>query len=142
MLSIASLVAAGIISIYTMTTHGREQAEAASRDPYQMAEVAASEGIEAAKWHIECHGRTAPGGIGRHYAINGASFEVSWGEVDLSDSTVTVKSSGISMLKNKVEYSLNIEKRVKLDFLPIRKNEILTDYYTRGTSMIVNVGAH
>ena len=136
MLSVASLAAAVLISLYTMTSHDRVEAAAASRDPYHMAEAAARAGVEAATWHIQCHGRVVQGGIGRKYHINGASFEASWSEVNLSDSTVTIRSNGISQLGNNQEYTLNIETRVKLEFLPVHKNEILTDYYTRGNQAL------
>ncbi|OGC90294.1 MAG: hypothetical protein A2W25_05995 [candidate division Zixibacteria bacterium RBG_16_53_22] len=138
MLSVAALIAAVFISLFTMTSHDRVEAAAASRDPYQMASAAARAGVEAATWHIQCHGRVVQGGIGRKYYINGASFEASWGEVNLSDSTVTIQSSGISQLGNNQEYTLNIETRVKLQFLPVHKNEILTDYYSRSVSAMAS----
>jgi hypothetical protein len=138
MLSVASLLAAVLISLFTITSHSRGEAEAASRDPYQMAESAARAGVEVAAWHIQCHGRVVRGSIGKRYHINGASFQAAWGDVNLSDSTVTIKSIGFSQIGNNQEYTLEIETRVKLDFLPLRRNEILTDYYTRGYPTIVS----
>ena len=97
-----------------------------------MASAAAYAGLDAAKWHIECHGRTESGSLAPHYHINGAIYIVEWDDVNLSDSTVTVRSRGILRSAQQENYSIDILNRIKLEFLPAHRNEILTSYYARG----------
>jgi hypothetical protein len=142
MLSIGALLMAVFILFSSMSGRTNDASSTLSDDPYAAAEIAAQAGIDAARWHIQCHGRTTRGGLGRKYFVNGATYEVRWDNVNMSDSTVAVNSAGVSSLNNGQEYRLQIESTIKLDFLPFRKNQILTEYYTREHPTIINVSAH
>jgi hypothetical protein len=139
MLSVGSILLAVLILVATISGQGRDPVE--SHDPNVLAEMAARTGVEAATWHIQCHGRVVGGGMPRKYAINGAAYEVSWGDVDLSDSTVVINSRGICQTKDGREYRVELVSREKMQFLPSHKNEILAEYYTRERPMVVSTGA-
>jgi hypothetical protein len=140
-LSVGALILAVLISTITISGHGNGMTTQASSTPYEMANSAARAGVEMAKWQIECHGRIIRGGIPKRYHINGASFEANWDDVDLADSTAIVRSRGFSPGSTSFEYIVDLESKVKIEFLPVRKNQILAEYYTRNFPIIINTGA-
>ncbi len=52
-LSIAAVLAAGVLSMATMNSHENAKTSVRSADPYFMADQAAKAGFETARWHIE-----------------------------------------------------------------------------------------
>lgn len=131
MLSIFAVLVAVVLSMATISGRTADNASFELSDPYAMASAAAYAGLDAAKWHIECHGRTEGGSLTPHYHINGAVYSVEWDDVNLGDSTVIVRSYGIFRSGQQDNYSVNIVDRIKLEFLPAHRNEILTSYYAR-----------
>jgi hypothetical protein len=91
---------------------------------------AAKAGIEAAKWHIQCHGRTTSGSIGPHFWINGATYGAQWDDMDLRDSTVIVRSVGDYEIGSNQSYQVNLESKIKIEFLPAHTNSVFTSYYS------------
>ena len=127
--TLAVLIAATLSMATISTNHDDIAIE--SPDPSERAEAAANAGIEAARWHIECHGRTESGGLTPKYYINGATYTVEWDNVNLSDSTVTVRSSGDFSWGDEKHFEVDVESKIKLEFLPMHNQEILEDYYSR-----------
>lgn len=130
-LSIAAVLAAGVLSMATISTHKNEKAVVRSSDPYLLADQAAKAGFETARWHIENHGRTRQGSLSSHFDINGALYAVEWDNVDLSDSTVNVRSTGEVVLENGQACEVSLESKMKIAFIPERTNTILDSYYSK-----------
>jgi len=130
-LSVAAVLAASFISLATTTI--RDQAEKIGdlNNPYGKAEAAARAGLEAAKWHIQCHGRVKQGSIASQYYINGAVYSVEWEDANLSDSTVRVRSRGEFLLSEDQTYSFSLDSKIKLSLIPAHGQEILDDYYSQ-----------
>lgn len=128
MFSTLAVLIAATLSMATISTGTKGFIED-SPDPTERAEAAANAGIDAARWHIECHGRTEAGGLSPKYFVNGATYTVEWGDVDMSDSTVTVKSQGDFTWGGDKHYGVQVESKIKLEFLPSHKEHILTEYY-------------
>ncbi len=105
-----------------------------SPDPMKRAEQAAKAGLDAAKWHIECHGRVEAGGLSPKYFANGATYLVSWDDVDMTDSTVVVRSLGNFSWGGDRQYQADVESKIKIEFLPSHRQEILSAYYSRYNS--------
>jgi hypothetical protein len=127
--TLAVLIAA-TLSMATISGNP-DTAKIDSPDAYERAEAAASAGIETARWHIENHGRITAGGLAPRYFINGAIYKVEWDDVDMADSTVTVRSLGRFSWGNDNTNEVMVESKIKLGFLPNNKENILSDYYTR-----------
>lgn len=104
-------------------------------DPLQRAEIAANAGFEAARNHIECHGRISAGQLTRRYFANGATYMVEWDDVDMTDSTTTVRSRAEFSWGGEKNYQVDFESKIKLDFLPSHGQEILRDYYSGGNKV-------
>ena len=100
-----------------------------SGDPIKMADEAARAGIDAAKRHVECHGRVEAGGLSPKYHINGASYSVNWDELNSSDSTVMIRATGIYS-QNSKEYSVELDKVIKVNFQSAHRNVALEKYYS------------
>jgi len=138
-LSIFALLAAGVLSMVTMANKPEKVSADLAGNPYMAADMAAKDGIEAARWHIICHSRTEAGGLGTKYDINGATYKVEWGDLNTADSTVNVKSTGESRLPTNESYSLTMESKIKINNLPSHKSDIMTSYYDRnGVRQIVS----
>ena len=132
--SIIAVLFAGFISMATISNHSRKMNAVNSSDPFVCAEAAARAGLDAAKWHIECHGRVEKGSLSPHYFINGALYSVEWDDVDLRDSTVTVRSEG-DFSSGGQHYRMDLSSRIKLGFLPTHRQPILSAYYSKVRSL-------
>ena len=130
--TLAVLIAA-TLSMATISTGTRALMDD-SPDPTERAESAANAGIDAARWHIECNGRVKAGGLSPRYHINGATYKVEWDDVDMTDSTVTVRSTGDFSWGDERHFRVQVESKIKLDFLPPHRNEILEAYYSANHS--------
>jgi len=128
-LSIFAVLIAAVISMATISTRSADSNSFDSSDPYDLAEDAAEAGLKAAKWHMECHGRTLHGGLAEQYYVNGALYDVEWDDVNPNDSTAAVRSRGIFREGKNQDYVVRLQSRVKLEFLPSHRNEILSSYY-------------
>jgi hypothetical protein len=129
--ALAVLIAA-VISMATITTNkAREQVKVEAGNPYSFADEAAKAGVEAGKWHIECHGWIRRGSLSPRYCINGAIYRVEWDEVNMTDSTVNIRSCGEYPFDDLDRCVTSIQAKVKLSFLPYVKNEILSAYYSQ-----------
>jgi hypothetical protein len=127
---------AGGISIATITTD--HNTEVAFKDnPISKAEQAAYAGIQAAKGHIQCHGRTQSGSLPRQFYVNGGKFEVTWENINLSDSTVHVISTGFYDVDGGKSYSSKLETVMKITLLSSHQPPILDDYYQKNKDYIV-----
>ena len=135
--AIFAILLAGGISLGTMSQPEITQQPVA--DPVKLAEQAAYAGIEAARWHIECHGLKAGGALPRRFYVNGGRFEVAWDGLNQADSTVRVLSTGYYEIAGD---SLEIENRVfcsmletiiKIDCTAHPRSEILARHYQRAT---------
>jgi len=100
-------------------------------DPLKRAEQAAQAAIETAKFHIECHGRIEAGRLSPRFYVNGATYSAEWDDVDMSDSTTTVRSSASFSWGGEKDYQVNLESKIKLDFLPKHSMKILDKYYSK-----------
>jgi len=127
--SVLAVMIAATLSMATISTNHNTMATD-SPDPSERAEAAANAGIDAARWHIECHGRTEAGGLTPKYYVNGATYAVEWDNVDMTDSTVTVRSLGDFSWGDDKHYEIYVESKIKLGFLPSHNQEILKDYYS------------
>jgi len=133
--AVLAIVMAGGISIATISTD--KQADSFDKfnlgmaDPVSKAETAALAGIEAARGHIECHSITESGGLPAQYYANGARFEVAWDEIDLTDSTVHIVSTGFISQNDGKIFSSIIESVHKVDFVASHERPILHDYYQK-----------
>lgn len=112
-----------------------------SPDPMKRAEQAAKTGLDAARWHIECHGRIEAGGLSPKYFANGATYRVAWNDVDMTDSTVVVRSTGNFSWGGEKQYQVDIESRIKIEFLPSHRQEILSSYYSKYHPFAVNASS-
>ncbi len=130
-LSVMALLVAGTFSMITITGKSSDNATSISANPEQLATEAARGGLEAAKWNIECHGRTTAGGLGPRYYINGATYNVQWDDVNMQDSTVHVRSIGTYTINSTQNYQIKLESDLKIEFLPNHKNIILSSYYSQ-----------
>jgi len=107
-------------------------------DPLKRAELAAKAGIDAARYHIECHGRTSAGRIAPRFYVNGATFAAEWDDVDMADSTTVIRSTGDFSWGGEKSYQADMESKIKLSFLPTHKQEILERYYSRDDIVITD----
>lgn len=132
---------AGGISIATISTdlktHSSHNAEIMQDNPVSKAEQAAFAGIQAAKGHIECHGRIQSGSLPRQFYANGGRFEVTWEDIDLSDSTVHIISTGFYELDGGKFYSSKLETVMKVKLLSSHQPPILDKYYRRNNNHAV-----
>jgi hypothetical protein len=126
--ALAVLIAA-TLSMATISTN-HDTLAVNSPDAAERAEAAAQAGLDAARWHIECHGRTEAGGLTPKYFINGATYEVEWDDVNLADSTVTVRSTGQFSWGRGKQSEVSVESKIKLEFLAAHNQNILKDYYS------------
>jgi len=126
--TLAVLIAA-TLSMATISTNHNTMATD-SPDASERAEAAANAGVEAARWHIECHGRTEAGGLTPKYYVNGAIYTVEWDNVNMADSTVTVRSIGEFSWGDEDHNEIFVESKIKLEFLPTHNQDILKDYYS------------
>lgn len=110
-----------------------------SPDPMKRAEQAARAGLDAARWHIECHGRIEAGGLSSKYFANGATYRVAWDDVDMTDSTVIVRSAGNFSWGGEKQYHVDIESKIKIEFLPSHRQGILSSYYSKYHTLPVSV---
>jgi hypothetical protein len=129
-LSIIAVILAGVMSLATITSKSDKNVIYTSNIPSEIADEAARAGVNAAKWHIECHGRTVAGGLSSRYYVNGAIYSVKWGDVNLRDSIVDIKSVGSFASGPGQIYRSILESKIKIDFLPAHRNTILTTYYS------------
>jgi hypothetical protein len=129
MFSTLAVLIAATLSMATIS-NGTKGFIEDSPDPGERAEAAASAGIDAARWHIECHGRTEAGGLTPKYFVNGATYTVEWDDVDMSDSTVTVRSFGDFSWGDDQHYKVSMESTLKLEFFPAHRQNILAEYYS------------
>ncbi len=129
-LSVLAVLVAGAISITTISNSSDKNYVAGVSSPGQIADQAAMAGLEAAKWHIECHGRTTSGSIGPHFCINGALYSAEWGDMNPLDSTVVVKSTGDYEISKGQVFRAHLESKLKIEYLPPHKNMILSSYYS------------
>jgi hypothetical protein len=135
-LSIVALAIAGGLSIITIS-NGSDRNEISGRPiRSDAAGEAARAGLEAAKWHIECHGRSKAGSLGPHFYINGATYTVCWSDMNMQDSTVMVQSVGNFAWGIDRSYRVNLESKIKIDFLPAHRNMILSSYYSENRNDI------
>lgn len=127
------MLIAGGISISTISTNQNVQSLQVSAiepvNPVSLAEQAAMAGIKAAKSHIECHGIKKPGGLPRQFYVNGGRFEVNWDEINVTDSTVHIVSTGYYESDGKKMYTSRLESIIDISFLPSHDQRILSDYY-------------
>jgi hypothetical protein len=121
LLSVLAVLVAATLTMATISKNSDDFAYN-SPDPLKRAEQAAKAGIEAARWHVQCHGRTDSGGLPERYFVNGATYRVEWDALDLSDSTVDIRS------------------RIKISYLPSHGDEILDDYYAGRRSSVEDQG--
>lgn len=126
--TLAVLIAA-TLSMATISTNHNSMATD-SPDAAERAEAAAVAGIEAARWHIECHGRTEAGSLAPKYYVNGAIYSVEWDNVNMADSTVMVRSIGEFTWGDDSPNGVMVESKIKLEFLPTHSQDILRDYYS------------
>lgn len=143
--SAISVLVAATLTMATITNSsnkgpGIDPHSLSSPDPMKKAEAAARDGIDHAKFHIECHGRIAPGGIARRYDINGGIYSVEWESVNLADSTVVVHSVGEFSWGGDKVYRARVSSKVKLDFLPPHGEKILDGYYTENIGITRQTG--
>ncbi|MEE9554479.1 MAG: hypothetical protein V3W18_09300 [candidate division Zixibacteria bacterium] len=108
-------------------------------DPMKRAEIAANSGFEAAKNHIECHGRISAGDLAARYFANGATYTVEWDDVDMTDSTTMVRSKADFSWGGGEQYQVELESKIKLDFLPSHDQEILNEYYSVPPTSLENI---
>ncbi len=136
-LSLVALFLAIVFSIKTFSGQINDSSLTNSEDPFDRAQAAAQAGLEIAQWDIECHGRTMHGSLAPRYWINGATFAVEWDDVNMADSTVSVRSVGEASNPDDLNYQAVKEAKIKLTFLPQGKNDILSDYYSKDRTSIV-----
>jgi hypothetical protein len=141
LIAIFSIIMAGGISIATITTDQNTDSAPVSlniydADPLARAEQAAVAGIHAAKGHIQCHGVVEKGGLPDQYYANGARFMTVWDDLNLSDSTVHVVSTGYCRDANGEEHVTKLESIMKIDLLFAHQPALLQDYYNSGHGLI------
>ena len=141
-LSVIALLLAILFSINTFTGQATETSFDNSTDPFDQAQTAAQAGIEIAKWQIECNGYVAHGSLPPHFWINGATYTVEWDDVNMADSTVNIRSRGDMPVPDNMRYGVVKEAKVKLSFLPVRKNAILNDYYSKDRPAVTEIQNH
>jgi len=128
--SALAVIIAGTLSMATISNNNSINHDNAG-NPLILANQAAKAGMDAAKWHIECHGRTAGGGLAPRYYVNGALYSATWGDVDLNDSTVIVETKGSYRDRNNKLYSIDLKNEIKVDFLPAHNEAVLSSYYSK-----------
>ena len=126
--SVLAVIVAGTLSMATISNNNMTESRQ-SGDPIKMADEAARAGIDAAKRHVECHGRVEAGSLSPKYHINGASYSVNWDELNLSDSTVSIRAVGIYSQNDK-QYSVELDKEIKVNFQSAHRNVALEKYYS------------
>jgi hypothetical protein len=139
LLSVLAVLVAATLTMATISKNSDDFAYN-SPDPLKRAEQAAKAGIEAARWHVQCHGRTDSGGLPERYFVNGATYRVEWDALDLSDSTVDVRSSGYFSWGGERRYQVDLDSRIKISYLPSHGDEILDDYYAGRRSSVEDQG--
>jgi len=138
MVLIFSMLAVLVAATLTMATISNNadnpssvsEIDLATPDPLKRADMAAKAGVDAARYHIECHGRISAGRISPRYYINGATYAVEWQDIDMSDSTAVVKSIGDFSWGGDKHYQIEINSKIKLGFFPAHKQRILSAYYS------------
>lgn len=135
-ISVAAVMVAATLTMATMTGNSNDKKGLAeyyleTPDPFKRAEAAARAGFEAAKYHIECHGRLRAGRLSPRYFVNGATYSVDWDDVNPADSTVLVRSRAIFSWENDKEYQVALESKIKVEFIPSHIQSILDSYYSR-----------
>ena len=138
-ISALAVLVAATLTMATITRNSgrfeqRSEISFDSPDPMNRAEQAARAGLDAARWHIECHGRVEAGGLSPKYFANGATYKVAWDDVDLADSTAVVRSIGSFSWGGDRQYQVDVESKIKIEFLPSHGQEILSAYYSRHDS--------
>ena len=133
MFSFLAVLIAGTLSMATILNRDSQpQTEfSVSENPYEQADAAASAGLTAAQWHLQCHGRHSKGGFQTKYYLNGAQYEARWDDVNIADSTVLIRSIGIAKTPNGQEYRVELNSRIKLGFIPAHESDILGKYYSK-----------
>ena len=137
-LSLVALFLAGVLSINTFSNQVTDTSMANSSDPFDKAQAAAQAGMDIVKWEIECNGRTERGSLPPRYWVNGATYAVEWDDVNLTDSTVNVRSKGVALASGDLSYQALREAKLKLAFFPQQQNEILKDYYSKNREPLIN----
>jgi len=126
--SLLAVIVAGTLSMATISTnHNAENRQ--DGNPVEMADQAARAGIDAARRHVECHGRVDAGSLSPKYHINGATYSANWDTINLSDSTVIIRAIGYYSSDDK-QYSVELDKVIKVNFQSAHKNVALDKYYT------------
>jgi hypothetical protein len=133
-----AMLLAGVLSIATISTKTDKNEISKMSVPGDLADEAARAGLDAAKWHIECHGRTTAGSLSPHFYINGATYSIAWSDLNLTDSTVHVRSLGQYAIGRNQEFRVSLASKIKIDFLPAHRNKILTDYYSEDRSNLLD----
>jgi hypothetical protein len=138
-ISVLAILVAATLTMATISKNSEditstESIDLASPDPLQRARVAARAGIDAAKYHIECHGRISAGRLAPRYFANGATYAVEWDDVNLVDSTAVVRSEAHFSWGGRRSYQMEMESKIKLDFFPSHGQEILSGYYLPDTA--------
>jgi hypothetical protein len=126
--SVLAVIVAGTLSMATISSNHTAESRQGG-DPIKMADEAARAGIDAARRHVECHGRVEAGGLSPKYHINGATYSANWGEINLSDSTVAIRAIGNYSYNDK-QYSVELDKVLKVNFQSAHRNVALDKYYT------------
>jgi hypothetical protein len=141
LLSVMAVLVAATLTMATISKNS-EDYSFNSPDPLKRAEQAAKAGIEAARWHIQCHGRTHSGELPARYFVNGATYKVEWSGMDQSDSTIDVRSRAYFSWGGEKRYKVDLNTRIKIDYLPAHGEEISGDYYSGPDSSTSYLGDH
>jgi hypothetical protein len=139
---VMSMLAVLVAATLTMATISKnsenpgfdEGIDFTSPDPLKRARIAAEAGIEAARYHIECHGRVSAGKLAPRYFANGATYAVQWGDVNFADSTVVVRSKAHFSWGGSKTYEMEMESKVRLEYFPTHGQQILSSYYSLDTA--------
>jgi hypothetical protein len=133
MFSFLAVLIAGTLSMATILNRDShpEPEFWVSENPYDQADAAATAGLTAAQWHLQCHGRQSKGGFQTKYYLNGAQYQAKWDDVDMADSTVIIRSVGIAKTPDGQEYRVEMNSKIKLNFIPAHKSDIMAEYYSR-----------
>ena len=133
MFSFLAVLIAGTLSMATILNRDShsEPEIVASENPYELANQAATAGLTAAQWHLQCHGRQSKGGFQVKYYLNGAQYKAEWDDINMSDSTVMIRSVGIAKAPDGQEYQIGLNSNIKLDHIPAHTSKILSDYYSK-----------
>lgn len=135
MFSVIAVLVAATLTAATITNNPDkstilDESTLFTPNPLKRAETAAIAAIDEAKYHIECHGRIKAGRLSPRFYVNGATYSAEWGDVNLADSTVIVKTNGEFSWGGDKHYRVEREVRIKIGFLPTHRQEILGNYYS------------